>query len=63
MFTLKNFFWLLITALFLMRIQCDDQGDWVDPYLLPIESLAHPFYAGYLDIEGNKQYYYVYHPS
>lgn len=29
-------FTLLIAVILILGIHCDDQGDWVDPYLLPI---------------------------
>lgn len=54
---------LLIVMCMFVQTYCDDQGDWVNPNILPIESLVHPFYAGYLNVEYNKQYFYVYHPS
>ena len=41
----------------------EDQGDWVDPNYLPLDFAAHPFYAGYLNIIDDQQFYYAYYPS
>lgn len=54
---------LLLIALFLGICLTEDQGDWVDPYMLPIGFPVHPFYAGYLSVGSNRKYFYVYHPS
>lgn len=40
-----------------------DDGDWVDPFQLPIGFAARGFYAGYLRISAVKSLYYVYTPS
>ena len=55
--------WLILLALLLTAINSEDQGDWVDTFLLPIGFFAKPFYAGYLDIHSGKALYYVYTPS
>ncbi len=54
---------LFFLALCLGVVTAEDQGDWVDVYNLPIGFPVHPFYAGYLEVGSNRQYYYVYHPS
>ncbi len=55
--------WVFLLALLLVAIQTADQGDWVDPFLLPLPFSVRPFYAGYLDISTQKALYYVYTPS
>jgi serine carboxypeptidase-like clade 1 len=53
---------LLIVLISILAVRGEDQGDWVDPYKLPIEFSVKPFYAGYLPI-SNKRFYYVFHES
>lgn len=60
---LNSVLYVVVLLAILTIIKSEDQGDWVDPYNLPIESEVHPFYAGYLNVSYGKQYYYVYHPS
>jgi carboxypeptidase C (cathepsin A) len=52
---------LLITLI--VCISAADDGDWVDPFDLPIEFPVRGFYAGYLNITQTKALYYVYTPS
>lgn len=59
---IRNNLLILVTCLAIFA-SADDQGDWVDTYDLPIEFIAKPFYAGYLNITHDKAYYYVYYPS
>jgi carboxypeptidase C (cathepsin A) len=54
--------WLILLTTLLL-VNCQDSGDWVDPFALPISFGVHPFYAGYLDIDEGKSIYYVYTPS
>jgi hypothetical protein len=54
--------WLILLAV-LVLASCEDDGDYVDPYLLPIGFSVHGFYAGYLNIDNGKSIYYVYTPS
>lgn|GEM_PF-6874848 len=55
---------ILIFVLMLVALgHCVDDGDWVDPFALPIDFLAHPYYAGYLNISSTQTYYYNYFPS
>lgn len=54
---------LFLLTLLLAVSQCEDDGDWVDPNLLPIGFSVHGFYAGYLPIGNGSSLFYVYHPS
>lgn len=54
---------LFLIAICITICTAEDQGDWVDPWKLPVEFSIHPFFAGYLDINFSRKYYYVYHPS
>lgn len=54
---------LFLLAVCLTLCNAVDEGDWVDPYNLPIGFPVHPFFAGYLTISSSRSYYYVYHPS
>lgn len=54
---------LFVFGLCFAVVMAADQGDWVDPFILPISFITHPFFAGYLPIATLKNYYYVYHPS
>jgi hypothetical protein len=54
---------LFLIALCTVVVLSEDQGDWVDPYKLPLNFTAHPFFAGYLPIGSQRENYYVYHPS
>lgn len=54
--------WVILLVL-VLAIHAVDEGDWVDPYDLPIGFAVKSFYAGHLDILGGKQLYYVYTPS
>lgn len=55
---------MLIVVLMLITLaNSADDGDWVDPFSLPIDFLAHPYYAGYLGIDSTQSYYYNYFPS
>lgn len=54
---------LFLFALSLSVCLAADEGDWVDPYNLPVGFIVHPFYAGYLPISTGVSYFYVYHPS
>lgn len=53
---------ILFLALFAIVNSADD-GDWVDTFKLPIDTLTHPFYAGYLNVTSTQAYYYHYFPS
>lgn len=55
--------WLILLALATVCVVSVDDGDWVDPFYLPIPFIVKPFYAGYLDIHSGKALYYVYTPS
>ena len=55
--------WLILLALLGALTIAEDQGDWVNPFLLPLPFLVKPFFAGYLDIHSGKALYYVYTPS
>jgi len=54
--------WLILLTILVLG-SCEDDGDWVDPHLLPIDFDVHGFFAGYLDIDEGKSIYYVYTPS
>lgn len=55
---------MIIVVLMLAVLgSCADDGDWVDTFALPIDFLAHPYYAGYLNITTTQAYYYNYFPS
>lgn len=54
---------LLSLVILLSQVHCEDDGDWVDPFQLPIGFLTHPYYAGYLNISSTQAYYYNYFPS
>lgn len=53
--------WLL--TLMVLYASTADQGDWVDPFMLPLPFAVKPFFAGYLQIGEGKAIYYVYTPS
>ena len=53
---------ILLTIILTITTTVDD-GDWVDPFYLPIGFFVRPFYAGYLDIHSGKALYYVYTQS
>lgn len=53
--------WLL--TLMVIFISTADQGDWVDPFLLPLPFKVNSFYAGYLQVAAEKALFYVYTPS
>lgn len=55
--------WIFLLAICLIGAWAADEGDFVDPFLLPLPFRVHPFYAGYLQISGQKSLYYVYTPS
>jgi hypothetical protein len=57
---LKHF--ILLFTLTFLALSVDD-GDWVDPFQLPIPFRVNPFFAGYLTISAKKSLYYVYTPS
>ncbi len=44
--------WIILLALLAAYTIAVDDGDWVDPFLLPIGFAARGFYAGYLKIQG-----------
>ena len=55
---------ILITfAISLILSKAEDQGDWVDTNNLPIDFPVHPFFAGYIELSEDQQFYYVYYPS
>ena len=54
--------WVILLILMVM-VTSRDEGDWVDPFTLPVPLPIHSFYAGYLDIFNGKQLFYVYTPS
>lgn len=54
---------LLVVLLLAAISNCEDDGDWVDTFKLPIDFLVHPYYAGYLNISFTQNYYYTYFPS
>ena len=55
--------WLILLVVCLMAVSCVDDGDWVDPFLLPIGFQVHGFFSGYLNVSSTKALYYVYTPS
>lgn len=55
--------WLILLAIVAMAVNGADDGDWVDPFVLPIDFAVRGFFAGYLYISANKALYYVYTPS
>jgi carboxypeptidase C (cathepsin A) len=58
--------WLILLATVVLFSQAVDEGDWVDPFLLPIPFQVRPFFAGYLRaaaVKSLKSLYYVYTPS
>lgn len=54
--------WLILLSVVFATLAIDD-GDWVDPFMLPVGFPVHAFYAGYLNIRSGKALYYVYTPS
>lgn len=54
---------ILLLCIFAAISLSADDGDWVDPFELPIGFIAHPFYAGYLNLTSTIAYYYTYFPS
>lgn len=55
--------WLILLAIIALSAKAADDGDWVDPFLLPIGFAVRGFFAGYLNISTTKALYYVYNPS
>lgn len=55
--------WLILLAVLTVSINTVDEGDWVDPFVLPIGFSVRGFFAGYLRIGMNRALYYVYTPS
>jgi len=55
--------WIILLAVLATLSNAVDDGDWVDPFTLPLNFTAHGFYAGYLKISAVKSLYYVYTPS
>ena len=55
--------WVILLAILCVSVSSSDDGDWVDPFFLPVGFFIRPFYAGYLDIHSGKALYYVYTPS
>jgi len=55
--------WLILLTIIITITISADEGDWVDPFMLPIPFAVHPFYAGYLNVSTTKALYYVYTPS
>lgn len=45
---------LFLITLCITVLHAEDQGDWVDPYNLPIGFIVHPFYAGYLPVGSQR---------
>jgi carboxypeptidase C (cathepsin A) len=54
---------LFLLALCIAVGMAADEGDWVDPFNLPIGFITHPFFAGYLPLTVQKNFFYVYHNS
>lgn len=54
---------ILAICLIVLGIQAEDQGDWVDVFNLPFPFSVKPFFAGFLQVDAQKSYFYVYHPS
>lgn len=55
--------WLILLVFLIAAGNAADDGDWVDPFLLPIGFSVRSFFAGYLNVSYNKALYYVYTPS
>lgn len=55
--------WFILLAVVAVLATGADEGDWVDPFLLPVPFSIRAFYAGYLNITAEKAIYYVYTPS
>ena len=55
--------WLILLTTIVALTISVDEGDWVDPFDLPISVFVNPFFAGYLNISTTKALYYVYTPS
>ena len=55
--------WIILLIMLTVLSQSVDDGDWVDPFLLPIGFQVKSFYAGYLKIHSGKALYYVYTQS
>ncbi len=55
--------WLILLAILAVALRAADDGDWVDPFRLPIPFISRGFFAGYLNVSATKALYYVYHPS
>lgn len=61
---MKSLLVLTLVVLLGTVIVSRDDGDWVDPSMLPIDFPVHGFFAGYLNItKDEKAFYYVYTPS
>lgn len=53
----------LILALVLCTVLANREADWVDPADLPLDFHVTSFFAGYLNVNSDKDFYYTYHPS
>jgi carboxypeptidase C (cathepsin A) len=55
--------WVILLAVMVLSVRGEDDGDWVDPFLLPVGFAVRGFFAGYLNVSASKALYYVYTPS
>lgn len=55
--------WVILLAVLALSARAADDGDWVDPFGLPIDFAVRGFFAGYLNVSSTKALYYVYTPS
>jgi hypothetical protein len=55
--------WVILLALLVLSAKAEDDGDWVDPFGLPIGFAVRGFFAGYLNVSTTKALFYVYTPS
>lgn len=55
--------WIILLAIITLSVKASDDGDWVDPFKLPIGFAVRGFFAGYLNVSSTKALFYVYTPS
>ena len=55
--------WIILLAIITLSVKTSDDGDWVDPFKLPIGFGVRGFFAGYLNVSTSKALFYVYQPS
>lgn len=59
----KPTFALLLLFSLIPLIFTNAEADWVDPEVLDLPFVPNSFFAGYLETNNNRRFFYSYHPS